>query len=129
TAQHMPEPAATEDTVQQVPEPAATEDTVQHVPEPAATEETSPALFEADELQTVINRWREIRAGFVDQPKRAMQDADALVTELMERLTRRFAEEHERLEARWSEQETISTEDLRQGLQRYRSFFERLLAA
>lgn len=93
------------------------------------TEDTSAPLLEADGLQSVINRWREIQAEFVDEPKRAMHDADALVTELMERLTRHFAEEHQRLESVWSGQETISTEDLRLGLKRYRSFFERLLAA
>jgi hypothetical protein len=87
------------------------------------------ALLGGDELQTVVSRWREIQAEFVDQPRRAMQDADALVSDLMERLTRTFSEERERLESRWSNDESVSTEDLRRGLQRYRSFFERLLAA
>jgi hypothetical protein len=48
---------------------------------------------------------------------------------LMDRLAHTFAEQREQLEARWSEAENVSTEELRQGLQRYRSFFERLLAA
>jgi hypothetical protein len=86
-------------------------------------------LLQADELQAIVSRWREIQAEFVDQPKRAIQDADELVSELMDRLTRTFAEQREQLESRWSEAENISTEELRQGLQRYRSFFERLLAA
>ena len=86
-------------------------------------------LFQSDELQAVVRKWREIQAEFVDQPKRAMQEADELVSELMDRLTQTFAAQRDQLEARWSESETISTEELRQGLQRYRSFFERLLAA
>lgn len=107
------------------PEPLTGEDAGR----PETADATSPPLLEADGLQSVMSRWREIQADFVDEPKRAVHDADALVTELMERLTRHFAEEHERLASRWSGHETISTEDLRQGLQRYRSFFERLLAA
>lgn len=104
-------------------------------PQEPDAEMTNPAdeapvrLLDTDELHSVVSRWREIQAEFVDQPKRAMQQADELVSELMDRLSRTFAEQREQLEARWSETESISTEELRQELQRYRSFFERLLAA
>jgi hypothetical protein len=97
--------------------------------EDGLTDETPMPLLEADELQTVISRWREIQAEFVDEPRRAVQDADALVSDLMDKLSRTFAGERDRLESRWSKSEDVSTEDLRRGLQRYRSFFERLLAA
>ena len=40
-----------------------------------------------------------------------------------------FATERAELETRWTGGNQASTEDLRQGLRRYRSFFERLLAA
>ena len=86
-------------------------------------------LLEADEMQVVVRRWREIQAEFVDEPRQAVQDADALVADLMQRLARTFASERDQLEARWAGGDGVSTEDLRQGLQRYRSFFERLLAA
>ena len=86
-------------------------------------------LLGDDELTTVVTRWREIQAEFVDEPRRAVQDADALVADLMQRLAAMFAHEREELEARWSSGSAVDTEDLRQGLQRYRSFFERLLAA
>lgn len=98
-------------------------------PMPDATEDEPVRLLQPDELQTAVSRWREIQAEFVDQPKRAMQEADELVSELMDRLARTFTEQREQLEARWSGAEGVSTEELRQGLQRYRSFFERLLAA
>ncbi|HEY3633211.1 MAG TPA: hypothetical protein VGL21_20085 [Jatrophihabitantaceae bacterium] len=91
--------------------------------------EASAQLLEGEELQGVVLRWREIQAQFVDEPRSAVQDADALVADLMQRLARMFADERDRLESRWSTGEEVSTEDLRQGLRRYRSFFERLLAA
>jgi hypothetical protein len=65
----------------------------------------------------------------VDEPRKAVQEADALVAELMQRLAQTFAAEREDLESRWSGGDDVSTEDLRHGLRRYRSFFERLLAA
>ncbi len=97
----------------------------------AGTDDREPnaPLLEGDELRGVVERWREIQAQFVDEPRAAVRDADALVADLMQRLARMFAGEREQLESRLASGDSASTEDLRQGLQRYRSFFERLLAA
>jgi len=86
-------------------------------------------LLEDRELQGILVRWKDIQAEFVDEPRKAVQDADALVAELMQRLAQMFASEREQLESRWAGGDDVSTEDLRRGLRRYRSFFERLLAA
>jgi hypothetical protein len=102
-------------------------------------EETAPAadagderpmpLFSADEAERFRGRWSEIQAGFVDQPREMVEEADRLVADLMERLTAQFAEERGRLESQWESNDDVSTEDLRVTLTRYRSFFERLLKA
>jgi hypothetical protein len=86
-------------------------------------------LLEDDELQSIMMQWKDIQAEFVDEPRKAVQDADALVANLMQRLARMFATERDQLESRWAGGDEVSTEDLRRGLRRYRSFFERLLAA
>jgi hypothetical protein len=90
-----------------------------------AADDTAPLLEGADEFQT---RWEEIQVRFVDEPRGAVEDADALVATVMQRLAEGFASERENLEAQWGRGEDISTEDLRVALQRYRSFFQRLLA-
>jgi hypothetical protein len=87
------------------------------------------SLLEDHELQGILVRWKDIQAEFVDEPRQAVQDADALVAELMQRLAQVFASEREQLESRWAGGDDVSTEDLRRNLRRYRSFFERLLAA
>jgi polyhydroxyalkanoate synthesis regulator phasin len=87
------------------------------------------SLLEDGELQSMTTRWKDIQAEFVDEPSMAVQEADALVAELMQRLAAMFATERAELEKRWAGSNQVSTEDLRQGLRRYRSFFERLLAA
>ena len=73
------------------------------------------------------SRWRSIQTGFVDEPSRAVKEADLLVAEVMKRLAEAFAQERSKLESQWARQEEVSTEDLRVLLQRYRSFFDRLL--
>jgi hypothetical protein len=88
------------------------------------------SLLEDGELQSITARWKDIQAEFVDEPSKAVEEADELVAELMQRLATMFAAERSDLEKRWSGDDSqVSTEDLRQGLRRYRSFFERLLAA
>jgi hypothetical protein len=80
-------------------------------------------------MQPILGQWKDIQAEFVDEPRKAVQDADSLVAELMQRLSQMFATEREHLESQWAGGDDVSTEDLRHSLHRYRSFFERLLAA
>ena len=97
--------------------------------DPGAGDQPRAQLLEDNELQNLLVQWKDIQAEFVDEPRKAVQAADALVAELMQRLAQMFASERAQLESRWSGGEDVSTEDLRRGLRRYRSFFERLLAA
>ena len=46
----------------------------------------------------MVDRWRDIQASFVDAPREAVKDADALVAELMQELARTFASQREQLE-------------------------------
>jgi hypothetical protein len=73
-------------------------------------------------------RWEAIQAGFVDEPRRAVEDADALVAQVIQQLAESFATERARLETQWSRGDQVSTEDLRVALRRYRSFFQDLLS-
>jgi hypothetical protein len=95
----------------------------------AADARPRASLLADGELQSITTRWKDIQAEFVDEPSKAVQEADALVAELMQRLAAMFATERAELEERWAGGRQVNTEDLRQGLRRYRSFFERLLAA
>jgi hypothetical protein len=86
-------------------------------------------LIGDDDTRDVQVRWEQIQASFVDEPRRSVEEADTLVAELMQRLADSFAQERERLEGQWDRGDEVSTEDLRVALQRYRSFFARLLSA
>jgi hypothetical protein len=89
---------------------------------------TSGPLFPSEELQGLRTRWKEIQTAFVDEPRKAVEQADGLVASAMKRLAEVFAEERAGLEKQWDRGESVSTEDLRIALQRYRAFFDRLLS-
>ncbi len=86
------------------------------------------ALFGDEEREDLQQRWETLQTQFVDDPRATVEEADQLVADLMQRLAESFAEERKSLESQWSRGEDVSTEDLRVALQRYRSFFERLLS-
>lgn len=90
--------------------------------------DTAPLLPE-DEATSYQRRWEEIQVAFVDEPRRAVEEADTLVATVMQQLAEGFAREREQLEHHWDRGEDVSTEDLRVTLQRYRGFFQRLLSA
>lgn len=84
-------------------------------------------LFPAAERNELEARWNEIQARFVDEPRGSVEEANALVSELMDRLVSSFSEQRARLEGQWERGDDVTTEDLRIVLMRYRSFFGRLL--
>ena len=93
-----------------------------------ATDDQATPLFSPGEAQEFRVRWDAIQAGFVDEPRRAVEQADSLVAGAMKRLAEIFAAERANLEGQWDRKESVSTEDLRLALRRYRSFFGRLLS-
>jgi len=85
-------------------------------------------LFPENEAGELRRHWDSIQASFVDEPRRAVEQADELVANAMKRLAETFANERANLESQWDRGDSVSTEDLRLALQRYRTFFGRLLA-
>jgi hypothetical protein len=85
-------------------------------------------LFEENDASGYRTQWEAIQAGFVDEPRAAVEQADALVAQVMKRLAESFASERSSLEQQWDKGGEMTTEDLRVALKRYRSFFERLLS-
>jgi hypothetical protein len=84
-------------------------------------------LFSEPEMAEFRSQWSKVQTGFVDEPRHTVEDADKLVAAVMQRLAEGFANERCGLEKQWDRGDNVSTEDLRVALQRYRSFFDRLL--
>jgi len=110
--------------------PSSTADVAKDLERPRAegsSDDAAGALFQQDEANDFRKRWTDIQTGFVDEPRRSVEQADALVAEVIKRLASSFAEERSRLEGQWGRGDDVSTEDLRVALKRYRAFFDRLL--
>lgn len=85
-------------------------------------------LLPEGEAQDFRSKWQKIQGGFVDEPRKAVHEADVLVEAAIKRLSEIFADERSKLEKDWDKGDDVSTEDLRVALRRYRSFFDRLLS-
>jgi hypothetical protein len=86
------------------------------------------ALLDTADADGFRQRWSDAQTRFVDDPREAVRTADALVAELMQSLAQGFNSHREQLETQWNSGGEADTESLRQALQRYRSFFDRLLS-
>jgi hypothetical protein len=92
----------------------------------AAVSEPTP-LFSESEMGDFRSQWSKLQTGFVDEPapdRRRCRQAGSFGDA---RLAEGFANERSGLETQWDRGENVSTEELRISLQRYRSFFDRLL--
>jgi hypothetical protein len=132
--EHARDPVETGD---RVPEPVAEPgwDTTQPEERPETTPSVQPAsdagagpLLAPGDAEGFRAHWTDVQNGFVDSPRKAVEEADRLVAELMQHLARTFADERGKLEHQWDRGDDVSTDDLRTAFQRYRSFFERLLS-
>jgi hypothetical protein len=85
------------------------------------------SLLPPEDEAEIARRWETIQARFVDEPRRAVQEADKLVAGLMVRLAEALSGERGNLEKHWDRTGQVSTEELRVTLQRYKSFSVRLL--
>jgi len=92
----------------------------------AGMESNHEPLFPGSEMESFRGRWQSIQGEFVDDPRHAVEEADQLVSNVLNRLSEVFGAQRQKMEAEWSKGEDVSTEDLRQALRRYRAFFDRI---
>ena len=94
---------------------------------PASLPASPASLLSREESEQLRTRWYEIQGMFVDEPRAAVQQADELVSEVVQKIIKIFASEHSSLEGQWNQGIDVSTEDLRKALVQYRAFFNRLI--
>ena len=76
----------------------------------------------------VLRRWQEVQAGFVDDPRDAVQRADSLLDEVASSLRNALEARTTELQGRWKNTERNDTEDLRTALRDYRTTLEQFLS-
>ena len=93
----------------------------------AGTHQEGP-LVGTHQMEDLRGRWAGIQSSFVDDPRKAVQEAHALVSSAIKQIEDSFRNQREQLEKQWSKGTDASTEDLRVAVQHYRAFFDRLLS-
>jgi hypothetical protein len=117
-------PESTEKNKAVRPEDGRTSPAAKKSPENQAPVAARTRLFEDQDVTRFREQWRELQAGFVDEPRSAVREADTLVSQMMDRLTSQLAEQKRVLQG---ESDAVDTEQLRVALQRYRSLFDQML--
>ena len=72
------------------------------------------------------DRWDAIQAGFIDDPRRTVESASALVAEIWDETVRAITDEREGVDGRWQDTES-STDDFRVAMQDYRDLYARFM--
>jgi hypothetical protein len=85
------------------------------------------SLIAHDRCVDYRSRWRVVQGDFIDEPRKSVTDADALVGAILDDLAETFHSQRRSLERQW-EDDKSTTEDMRLALRRYRTFFDRLLS-
>jgi len=100
------------------------------VPENVAAFNRAPGVKnEADrQLEELRPRWNDIQTSFVDEPRQAVYEADKLVTSAITQITAALHNECSAMQKQWADGPDVSTEELRMALQKYRTFFNRLMS-
>jgi hypothetical protein len=95
--------------------------------ETASPEPSDAHLVSKNDARQFRTRWSDIQASFIDEPWRAVEQADALVSDLMGQLAQNFAQTRSRLGDLRNRKSSAETEELRQVLRRYQALFDRLV--
>jgi hypothetical protein len=109
--------------------------------DPVATDEAGPAAADdsdptraggpdsgvPDDGADLRQRWTVVQVGFVDDPRRAVEAADELVSAAIAELQAMLDRQRRELAGPWREDPTASTDALLAAFQGYRSVFERVL--
>jgi hypothetical protein len=99
-------------------------DRTPHQSPPGAGAERPFELFQGGEMDDYRRRWDTLQAGFVDDPRGSAQQADALIGELVDRVSTRHQELREQL---GDGTDGGDTEAMRMALRQYRDFFSVLI--
>src|ERR1019366_4459833 len=67
-------------------------------------------LFSEFEMRVFRPQWSKEQTGFVDEPRRTVEEADKLVAAVMQRLAEGFANARSGLEKQWDSGDNVSTE-------------------
>ena len=95
-------------------------------PGPVFVPEAGP-VFAPESAQSFRVRWSSIQAGFIDDPRNAVQDADRFVADVVQSFTAGVEARRRALTSAWEQDGHSGTEELRLTMRQYRALVDRIL--
>lgn len=92
----------------------------------AKPEEEAVTLWPPDAVHDFQQRWREVQLRFVDDPRAAADEAQELVSEVLDRFSSAVTTRKSELDG-WRDADGADTERMRTVVRRYRKLLDRLL--
>jgi hypothetical protein len=108
--------------------PKREQDVIPFERRPATAREMPESFLPSRQMEELRSRWTVIQSSFVDEPRKAVEEADRLLMTTIKQLEETFSAERANIQKHWSRGEEVSTEDFRLAFQNYRAFFDRLLS-
>lgn len=96
------------------------------LPTPIPAAPARPVPFRPEEVHLLVERWVGVQNAFIEDPRRAVQQADQLIAEIGQRLLGVIEGERAAMRGMLENGEA-STEELRLAMRRYRALFDLLL--
>lgn len=109
-------------------QPSSVPDTTSAMPSAQSPLATDPGPVLAPEASLDFReRWHGIQAEFIDDPRRAVEDADRLVADVARAFTTGVEERRQSLTSGWQNNEHGETEELRLTMRQYRALVDHIL--
>src|SRR4051812_32410058 len=85
----------------------------------ATAQEADQSFLPTRQLEELRGRWTAIQSSFVDEPRKAVEEADRLLITTIKQLEEAFSAERSNIQKHWSRGDEVSTEDFRQAFKNY----------
>lgn len=96
--------------------------------EPEMSEEERIEDERRQRIAELQHRWLVTQAQLLDDPRDAVREAGLLIGDALQFLTATYAGHRDRIERMWKNDDSLSTDELREIMRRYRALFQHVLS-
>lgn len=111
-----------------VAEPSGSVDPAMPSLDPEPSEEERIEDERRQRIAELQHRWLVTQAQILDDPRDAVREAGLLIGDALQFLTTTYSGQRDRIERSWKNDDSMSTDELRDTMRRYRALFQHVLS-